>query len=68
MNYMELDSAERVFGPYIEITGWPRGMHNEESRYQYSLPNIVQLSNRGRERASCREKVENAYETFLEEA
>jgi len=29
---MELDNAERVFGPYIEITGGPRGMHNEEFR------------------------------------
>jgi len=37
---MELDSAERVFGPYIEITGGPGGMHNEEFHYRYSLPNI----------------------------
>jgi hypothetical protein len=37
---MELDSAERVFGSYIEIIGGPRGMLNEGFRYQYSLPNI----------------------------
>jgi len=33
---MEIDSAERVFGPYIEIRGGSRGVHNEEFRYQYS--------------------------------
>jgi hypothetical protein len=39
-------------------------VHNEEFRYQI----LVQLSNRGRGRVSRREKGENAYKTFSEEA
>jgi len=65
---MKPDSDERVFGPYIEITGWPRGVHNEEFHYQYSLPNTSAAVNPKNGRASCTEQVENAYKMFYEKA
>jgi len=65
---MELDRAERVFGPYIEIRGGSRGciMKNFVINSLYQI--LVQLSNQGRGRVSCREKVENANKTFSDEA